>query len=173
VTEVLFDGKIDVHYGYIDLIGADRTDRPDLQATRAGQLNGICGAAEPGFLSLITGLHTGGVGFTVEWHDAEPPIGAEWDEVVEVAYRPPSTELLLSAFEHEEPVRLPAVTSLRARYCAAGMDAGHEMDTPEDDEPAPDRYLLQLWPSPPLPETIPRLTGQTAAYWHREAHKSK
>ncbi|BCY10221.1 hypothetical protein [Actinoplanes sp. L3-i22] len=168
-TEVLFDGEIEVHYGFIDLIEAGETDRPELRAARAGQLNGICGATEPGFLSLITGLHTGGVAFTMEWHDTEPPIGEDWEEVVEVAYQPPSADLLLSAFEQEEPLRLPTVTSMRARYCATEMDAGHEMDTPADDESGPDRYLLQLWPSPPLPESIPRQTSQIAAYWHREA----
>jgi hypothetical protein len=53
-----------------------------------GQCNGLCGAAIPGFLFLITGLHTGYVGFTAELHDEPPPVNEGWQEIVETSFHP-------------------------------------------------------------------------------------
>ncbi|MFJ3404100.1 hypothetical protein [Promicromonospora sp. NPDC090134] len=46
------------------------------------------------------------------------------------------------------------------------MDAGHDMDTPGDDQTAPDSYLLQLWPAPPTADAILQQVSENAAYWH-------
>jgi hypothetical protein len=43
-----------------------------LEESFQGQSNGLCGAACSGMLFLITGLHTGHVGFTVDVLDARP-----------------------------------------------------------------------------------------------------
>ena len=167
---MLFDGDLYVHYGFINLIGAQ--DEPaDLMATRAGQRNGLAGAAVPGQLSLVTGLHTGDVPFAVGWHDTEPAIGDEWEDVVELSFRPRQADLVLQTFQDFSELRLPTVRNLRVRYCVTGMDAGHQTDTTLEGEPAPDRYRLQLWPAEPAPEVIVRQTSATAAYWHREARR--
>jgi len=65
--------------------------------SRAGQRNGLCGAAVPGFLFCTTGLHTGRVGLTVEVHEDAPPVAECWEEVVEVSFRPapPAPELIV------------------------------------------------------------------------------
>jgi hypothetical protein len=169
-VRMLFDGDVFVHYGFINLIGAD--DEPaELMATRAGQRNGLMGAAVPGQLSLITGLHTGDVPLAVGWHDTEPTVGDEWEEVVELSFQPPQADLVLQAFQDSYEIRLPAVRTLRVRYCATGMDAGHNADTTLEGEPAPDRYRLDLWPAEPGPEAIVRQTSEIAAYWHQEARK--
>jgi hypothetical protein len=86
-----------------------------------------------------------------------------------VPYEPPVTELFLSSFQHGFEVHLPAAGSLRARYCAAGMDAGKATDTLFDEQPTVDRYLLALWPAAPEPERIVRQTSELAGYWHRHA----
>jgi hypothetical protein len=96
-------------------------------------------------------------------------VDAQWEEVVEAPFTPEERELTLASFDHYVEVELPAVGSLRARYCAQGMDAGHQQDTVLDDERAPDRYLLQLWPADPAPDAVVRQTSANAAYWHREA----
>ena len=49
------------------------------------------------------------------------------------------------------------------------MDAGRDLDTTDEGEEAPDRYLLQLWPAPQAPDAVVRQTGETAAYWHAVA----
>lgn len=169
MSRVLFEGEIDVHYGFIDLTGRADNHPPELIEARAGQRNGICGAAVPGFLSMVTGLHTGPVRFTMEWHETEPPPDDRWEDVVEVSFQPPGTELQLLAFDHTVEVALPAAPSLRARFCASGMDAAQELDTVVDDDPAPDSYLLALWPAPPAPEAVLRQTSAAAAHWHRTA----
>src|SRR5262245_4966233 len=112
----LFDAEMPVHYRFIVL--SLREDRPDLTNAVVGQRNGLCGAAVPGVLSMITGLHTGSVPFTVEWHDAEPPLDPDWEEVVEVPFSPGHAELSLSSFEHGYDLELPVTGSLRARFCA-------------------------------------------------------
>ena len=85
---VLLDTDVPVHYGFLYLLGADAENQADLEDTRAGQVNGLVGAAAPGQLSLITGLHTGRVPLVIRWHDTEPAIGDDWEEVVEVSFQP-------------------------------------------------------------------------------------
>jgi len=168
MTEV-FVGNMAVHYGFIYL-SADGDVGDDLVDAARGQQNGLCGALVPHQLSLITGLHTGEVGLTVEWLPEEPPIDLAWEEVVEVSFEVPRHDLVLSSFEIYLDVRVPATGEHRARYCAVNMDAGRQLDTTEeDDEPGPDRYLLQLWPAPIEPERIVRQTSEIAAYWHSVA----
>jgi hypothetical protein len=82
----MFEGRLWVHYGQAYVYGGN--DEIDLKAAFARQQNGLCGAADPGSLFLITGLHTGSVDFRVEHHDHEPPTDASWEEIVEVSFRP-------------------------------------------------------------------------------------
>jgi hypothetical protein len=166
---VLFDADVPVHYGFINLLGAGAEDQADLMDTRAGQVNGLAGAAAPGQLSLITGLHTGRVPLAVHWHDTEPAVGDDWEDVVEVSFQPPEADLVLASFQDSFELRLPAVQSLRARYCASGMDAARDADTVLGDEPTIDRYLLELWPAAAASDAVVRQTSEIAAYWHKEA----
>ena len=41
-----------------------------------------------------------------------------------------------------------------------------------DDDPALDRYLLQLWQAPPAPDVVFRQTSEIAAYWHGVARET-
>ncbi|MFI2422690.1 hypothetical protein ACH5A7_01085 [Streptomyces sp. NPDC018955] len=118
-------------------------------------------------LWLVTGLHTGGVGFTVEVHDGAPPLDPVWEDVVEVSFRPVSgrTRLVQWAGEAVWDLGL-ARADYRVRYCARGMDAGRELDTRVDGEPRVDSYLLQFWPAPPCPDRVIRETSVCAAHRH-------
>jgi hypothetical protein len=167
---ILFDGAIHVHYRqfYVESRGEDFFE--ELEKARGGQSNGLCGAAVPGALFLTTGLHTGQVPLTVEAYDEPPPVGADWEEVVEVSFRPDTQQVALVewAAEASWPLRLAQI-DYRVRYCASGMDAAAQQDTRMPDEPAIDRYLLQFWPQPPAPDTVLRRAGEFAAYWHAQA----
>src|ERR1700712_5653824 len=124
---VLFDDEISVHYGFIHLMPVETP--PDLMKARAGQVNGLLGAAEAGALSMVTGLHTGRVGFRLELLDSDPPLSPDWEEVVEASFTVPETaEMLLAAFEESTSIDLPAFTSYRARYCAIGMDDARQAE---------------------------------------------
>jgi hypothetical protein len=81
----VFEGKIHVDYSqaYV-LVGEIGT--PDLYDAFRGQTNGLCGAAVRGALWLITGMHTGRVGFTVDVLDAPPPLDDAWEEIVEAPF---------------------------------------------------------------------------------------
>ncbi len=165
---VLFDGKVWVHYRFVYVHDSEGREWEIGDECR-GQLNGLCGAADPGLLSLVTGLHTGEVGFTVELCTAEPPLDDMWEEVVEVSFTSTAGEMGLYTFDHEYPFELPP-GDYRVRYCARGMDRGSAEDTLMRDEPV-DFYLLQFWPGPDEPDRIIRQTTEFAAYWHRARTK--
>jgi hypothetical protein len=168
-VRTLLSGDVWVHYGqiYVQSGQADRhVPDPELREYFAGQQNGLCGGAVPGCLFLITGLHTGTVGFVVELHDQLPILDDSWEEIVEVSFQPVGEASLISwAGEWQWPLEL-IETDYRVRYCATGMDAGRAADTRTDDEPELDRYLLQFWPVPPGPDRVVKQTSAIAGYWH-------
>lgn len=167
-VRTLFDGHIHVHYGQIYVESTDDVDWSDKHS--AGQSNGICGAAIPGLLHLVTGLHTGTTVLTIELHETRPPLDDAWDEIVEVSFRPESTasHLVQWAGEDAWPLDLEPI-DYRVRYCADGMDEAHQADVVMDDEPTIDRYLLQFWPAAPEPDAVCRQTGMVAGHLHEHA----
>ncbi|MDT7796840.1 MAG: hypothetical protein QOI78_273 [Actinomycetota bacterium] len=159
-------GEVHVHYGqiYVHSEGGDPFEG-NLTACFAGQRNGLCGAAVPGALWLVTGLHTGFVGFTAEVHDTEPP-DAGGEDVVEAPFRVESAARLVTwGGEDWWDLELPP-GDYRVRYSGSGMDAGRDRDTRMDGEPPLDRYLLQFWPAPPAPDIVVRQRSAIAGYWH-------
>jgi hypothetical protein len=167
---VLLDTEVHVHYRFLWLTPADEPGTAG-DAT-AGQENGLCGAAVPGALMMVTGLHTGAVPVRVEALEVAPPLDDTWEEIVEVSFCAPDRSCVLSAFQEFHELSLPQAGDLRARWSARGMDAASRADTRVDDEPALDAYLLQLWPADPAPDAILRQTSGSAAYWHRVARES-
>ena len=165
--QVLFDGQVHVHYGQmyvesdLDRFGAD------LAAAFTGQTNGLCGAAIPGFLLLITGLHTGNVGATIELHDVAPALDEVWEEIVEVSFRPQSGHVFLVEWGGGAswPLHLQTI-NYRIRLSASGMQQAQAEDTRMDGEPQLDQYLLQFWPAQTGPDQILKQTTESAAYWH-------
>ncbi|WP_093089895.1 hypothetical protein [Pseudonocardia oroxyli] len=167
-VETLFEGDLFVSYGQIFLEELAAWDAgPELEMHFAGQTNGLCGVAAPQRICLLTGLHTGWVRLTVELHDVPPAVAEQWEDVVEASFTPTASPLQLIGLMANESyaLPLPAGASLRARYCAIGMDAARDGSRSEGD-PVLDRYLLQLWPAPPTPDTVLRRHSRTAAYWH-------
>ncbi|MFJ5223925.1 hypothetical protein [Streptomyces sp. NPDC088400] len=165
-------GEVHVHYGQIYVESDPDSGIPGLSEAFAGQSGGLCGAAVPGVLWLITGLHTGNVGFVVEVHDEEPPLDPVWEDVVEVSFRPVSERTSLVQWAGEAAWDLDlARTDYRVRYCARGMDKGRERDTRVSGEPQVDSYLLQFWSAPPGPDRVVRQTSRNAASWHRHARE--
>lgn len=168
MESVLFDRLIGVHYGFVQIY-AERDDWPEPEVPFQGQTNGLLGGAHNGFLTMTTGLHTGDVPVRVVLRDAEPPLG-DWEDVVEVSFRPNAEDLWVTAFDDGEEIQLPVAT-YRARWSAINMDAGNNHGVPTPDDPTLDRYELSLWPEEhPRPDAILRRTSQTAAYWHDARH---
>src|SRR5215469_18472082 len=68
---IVFDQEIHVHYGQFYV--QDQTPfETEMNESFGAQANGLCGAAVPGLLFLITGLHTGQTRVTIEVLDARP-----------------------------------------------------------------------------------------------------
>ncbi|MBB1260150.1 hypothetical protein [Streptomyces alkaliterrae] len=162
----VYDGELRVHYCQFDVVSGTE-DHVDFGG-RTGQRNGLCIATTPGALFLVTGLHTGTVGLTVELHDTSPPIEDHWEEVVEVSFRPVSSRLAVVPWGDGAlcETRLD-VRDHRVRYCALGMDEARERESEIlEGDLTVDRYLLQFWPAPPAPDGVIRQTSASAAYWH-------
>jgi hypothetical protein len=165
---VLLDDRLFVHYGFVSMTPDDE----DYHGTSlnfdegvAGQRNGLCGAAVPGCLAMLTGRHTGYVPWRVEWHEDEPQLDPMWEDVVEVSFRPEMTGQLLQTFQNHYRFALPRVTDMRVRFC------GRDMDTSLGND-AVDSYMLQFWPAPPQGDNIVRQTSSVAAYHHRKMEQS-
>lgn len=167
----VYDGVLEVSYGQFYVESRPYGAHEEEVAHRAGQSNGLCGGANPGFLFLTTGLHTGRVGLTVEVHEAEPPIDERWEEIVEVSFRPGSTETAVVPWGDGPlcSLGLP-IADHRVRYCARGMDMTSDDELSVlDGGPVVDHYLLQFWPAEPAADRVVKQTTRSAAYWHDHA----
>lgn len=177
IMRTLIDLALPVAYGQF-YVRSDDGDLPDAWRSMGGQQNGLCGAALPGSLFLVTGLHTGRVAFTAELHASEPAPGEEWEEIVEASFRPLGETFLEAWGGDFWPLDL-ADADYRVRYLAIDMHRyeGDEDDDdfdsfdPEEEPPCVGRYLLQFWPAPPAPDLILRQTSAAAAYWHANARE--
>lgn len=165
--ELIFDGPLNVSHHSASL-ESDESGFMEWEGSLGGQVNGLCGAAVPGYLSLTTGLHSGSVGFRVELHEAEPELDPQWEDVVEVSYRPSTPEIALNglmgdnAFRTEIPVR-----QYRIRYSGRNLDTAREVDSTLAGDPIVDRFLIQMWPEEQAqPDAILKQTSSFAAYWH-------
>jgi len=157
-----------VHYGQAYVMAGSWDT--DLAASFRGQVNGLCGAAAPGLLFLITGLHTGHVGFTVDVCASRPLADDSWEEIVEVPFTVAVPEVTLQEWGGQAgyPLPLPAA-DYRVRYCARGMQHGNDLDTSQGPDRPADSYSLAFWPAPPAPDQVVKQTSDIAAYWHATA----
>ena len=114
---IVFDQEIHVYYGQFYVVGQTAPFETEMNDSFSGQANGLCGGAVPGFLFLITGLHTGRTSVTIEVLDAPAPIGDEWEDVVEASFRPETANVELN--EWGGGARWPlAQIDYRVRYSA-------------------------------------------------------
>lgn len=118
--QVLFASGLNVHYGQVYVESGWEMPSDPVSAAFAGQVNGLCGAATPGSLFMVIGLHTGHVGFTVELHNAAPPMDDGWEDVVEVSFTPTADDIALVQWGAEAAWALQLErVELRARYCVS------------------------------------------------------
>jgi hypothetical protein len=163
----VFSGPLHVAYCQAYVYGLDRYDNKMEDCFRA-QENGLCGAGVPGALFLITGLHTGLVGFTVDVLNAPPPLDDTWEEIVEASlYVDPEIENLALVEWGGEVYPVPLRPgSYRVRYCARGMDLAHNHGVVFEEEDIVDFYYLAFWPAEAATDRVIKQTSKEAAYWH-------
>ncbi len=165
----LFDREVHVYSSQIYLesdVGPGEEGVPmDFVADFKGQRNGLCGAATPGRLCMVTGTHTGDVPLAIQLHSAPPPVDERWEDIVEVSFHVERWRVTLIPLLGEGvPLPLP-LGHYRARYCASGMDIELEPRLSACDE----RYLLQLWRSDgPEPDRIVQGGSARAGGWHSQ-----
>jgi hypothetical protein len=163
----VFEGRLHVHYGQAYVFSGAPGDTGEMDACFRGQTNGLLGAAQPGMLFLMTGLHTGLVNFAVDVVDVEPPLDESWEECVEATFIPAAPNARLITWDGDLVCELPLrMLDYRVRYAAREMDAGHSADTVIGDEDPVDAYQLQFWSAPPAPDRVLKQASETATYWH-------
>jgi hypothetical protein len=164
----LFEGKVGVDYGQMSFVDNPENMPDDMAECFGGQENGLCGAAMPGVLFLLTGLHSGQVHMSIDLSESEPPLDDLWEEVVEVSFvvgSPAKPGILEWAAQGWHPVKLKRGT-YRARYCAKNMQSGQEHFAIDHHEEPVDSYLLIFWPAPRAKDRILKQSSKAAAYWH-------
>ena len=165
----VFEGTLKVHYGQAYLLPPDENNASvlgELGACFRGQNNGLCGAVAPYSMFLVTGTHTGIVGFTLDILAAAPPLDDTWEEIVEVSFLVGAHGFVIEDWDGDRvATAAPPAGSYRARYCARGMDQGHD----NDEGDLVDFYSLAIWPAPPAPDAVLKQTSESAKYWHAAA----
>ena len=167
---VLFDGDVRVEYGYVHVDSGVGGWDQDLEA-RAGQRNGLLGAAQPGFLVVSTGMHTGLVPFRVEAHDHAPPLADGYGEIVEASCDLRGPELWLTTFDWGTSFVLPGNGPHRVRLSARHYEAGRKHERYKRKQRVRDSYLLQFWPAVMAPDQIVKVKAPSAQYWHTQARQ--
>ncbi|MGI5161833.1 hypothetical protein [Microbispora sp. CA-102843] len=117
---------------------------------------------------LVTGLHTGTVGFSVTVSDRDPePDVNEYEDIVEISFHTQSGRIFLIEWGGEGFHKLPDLSSgpgwYRLRYHAVHMDRATEADCSTD--AVIDRYLLQIWPQNESIPQVVKSTSRTLTYW--------
>jgi len=168
-VRVLLDQEVRVDHCWVFVVPEDDEDL-DLRASSAGMRIGLLGAGDPGALSLTTALHLGEVPVRIELHDTAPDVAPVWEEVVETSFRTEDAAYALATADDRIGIDLPREVDLRVRCCATGVDAAYD-GTRGPGDPELDRYLLQLWPAPPAPDALLRVTGERARYAHERARR--
>lgn len=96
-----------------------------------------------------------------------PPAPGDWEEIVEISFEPLDSRTGLYGWGTDACVVLDLPhPSYRVRWSASGMDEGKAQDVASEEQPAPDRYDLSLWPAPHAPDAILRCTSNVAHFWH-------
>jgi hypothetical protein len=132
-------------------------------ATVAGQRNGICGAALPGVLFLVTGTHTGFIDLTINELDGAPPL-SDAEDVVEASFTPVGQGVTLLGWDGGALAAwdMPARPH-RARWSlTAATQHAHDKSALVELE----RCVLDLWPAEPREDEIIRAT-EPFQYWHQ------
>lgn len=164
---VLFDGSVQIDYGQFYFRSSDGQGGCDFDGAFIGQRNGLCGAATPGQLVLITGPNVGDPHVRAELHTREPALDDRWEDIVEATMIVPER----SAYSIVElggdalgDSTYFSAGSYRVRYSASGTDDAHPAST--NFVADSDDYLLQLWPAHTAPDRVVKQTSSSAAYWH-------
>ncbi|MBB6553330.1 hypothetical protein [Nonomuraea rubra] len=127
-------------------------------------------AVEEGKAHLITGLHTGPVGFSVTVADEDPGADTDgYEDIVEISFLAQSESLRIAEWSGEGDHLLPELPSgpgwYRLRYHAVNMDEGANVNSLATGDAVVDRYLLQIWPQPESPSRVVKSTSHQLAYW--------
>lgn len=156
---VLYDGTWTVREGVWFL-----TDGKAFPAY--GRADRLIDASVPGALWLHPPALYGKFRIRVLARPTRPRLPSWCQDVVEVSLHSRGAGLTMGGFQELSHVMPLAAGSYRVRYCVAGQDAAARESTRK--APASgyrlysSRQLLQLWPAPPAPSKLVKVTSRFA-----------
>jgi hypothetical protein len=118
---------------------------------------GLAWAEEPDYAALTTARQVGDVPVIVTLHEARPDLDPAWDAVVELSMLVGEGPAVTGWASEGATLPLPlhSGTEVRVRYVVIDGDAGsRQFHDRDDDGPARDRYLLQVWPEALAPAAV-------------------
>ncbi|WP_146085146.1 MULTISPECIES: hypothetical protein [unclassified Rathayibacter] len=161
---VAFEGLLGLDYHQI-LLNSQLYDDVIYDEAFEGSSNELVGASAPGSLCLMTGSATGYLRVRVVVSDREPELGT-WEDIIEVPFEPKTSTLSLMSLFPDVTYPSPLVHTMvrfelaggsyRARWSIRGFQAAWDLVS---DGPTPDEYQLDLWPAPPVSESVRRRSG--------------
>ncbi|GII33480.1 hypothetical protein [Planotetraspora mira] len=162
--------SFDLHVAYsqaylIDLID-DAMGPGDLLDDHPTHPVGII-RVKDGIAFLVTGLHTGTVGFSATVADGDPGADTDgYEDIVEISFKSTVGRVSLLEWSPEVAHDLPDLTTgpgwYRLRYHARGMDEAREADTSAE---IIDSYLLQIRPQDESQPRVVKSTSKLLAMW--------
>ncbi len=169
--ETLFSGNIDIYFSQFSIESEEPDDSVRLPDVHAGQVNGLCGAAQPERLFFTARPKDAAIELQIQLWPCEPPIDSTYGDIVEVPFTRGVEPVLLCQWAHEEvfPLTLPP-GEYRVRYSIDGLDKDYPEDCDKEgyEKPIPgQRYLVQFWAHPNEGDSIIKQTTEEAAYWHK------
>lgn len=108
---------------------------------------GLVFSERPDVLWMNTGTAFGEVPIVINLLDGPPPPADGWETVQEttLVVTQPTLKIIGGDQEWYGDIEFRPGT-YNVRYCINGYEAGFRQDVADDDNPAPDRYQLDIWP---------------------------
>ena len=170
MTELVVAGTDQLHMSYHQfVIIDDDLVGPSRGSVKAATNTGLAGA-EPGAVTILTGIHTGHVRVAVKVYSTSPPLDvASWEDVVEVSLRSRTGVMVVRGLEDDAPQGLPNPAhsgpgDYRVRVHATGRDVAVDLTA---SDPVED-YLVETWPADPHPPAVHKMTSGYGKHWQAD-----
>ncbi len=166
MSVVLLDQVVYTDYGQLTLEWGNDTWDGDADWFFDHQQNGLVGAADGDNVVILLARRSGGSAVRIVLQESQPPLGKEWEDIVEVSLvLPAGRQMRWASWAGESGGPLAvAPSTYRLRLCARGRDAGAQDEFADG---VVDTYLVELWPAPAALDAVLRVGSDDARYWHR------
>ena len=118
------------------------------------------------YAALTTARQFGNVQVAVHILDEEPVLDPSWDAAVEFPIHT-GTSASVTGWSGDGTIAVPVPPAVdaRVRYAVIGAQIGWDQPAVQDDDVAPERYLVQAWPAAQQAPRVVASTSPWSQYW--------